>query len=143
MLARTIRVEWYHSPSQLNEVAREACLARVRRGNVSPITVSVAGQFVRPKSISSRSTHTNPDERPPCAGKRRNEPRNLRLVYVSHTPRTRGSAYMHAATIMTVPEDGYSVGGRTIPMIAKMRSHVACQRPPMMSGTRRPSLSMR
>jgi hypothetical protein len=50
---------------------------------------------------------------------------------------------MHALTIMMIPEDGYSVGGLTIPMIAKMSSHVACHRPPMTSGRRRPSLSIK
>jgi hypothetical protein len=90
-------------PSQLNAVARDACFARVRSGNVSPITTQTNGPHVAAKLAMN----------------------------------------MQAATIITIPETSFSVGGRTVPMMAKMRSQTACQRPPMTSGTRRPIRSMR
>ena len=49
---------------------------------------------------------------------------------------------MQAATIMTMPELVYSVGGRAVPTAAKMSSQVACQRAPAIMGVRRPTRSM-
>merc|ERR1711939_1164899 len=49
---------------------------------------------------------------------------------------------IQAATIMTIPELSFSVGGLAVATLAKMRSQVACQAAPMMSGIRRPNFSI-
>ena len=50
---------------------------------------------------------------------------------------------MQAATIITIPELSYSVGGRAMATAANINSHIDCQSAPANSGMRRPSLSMR
>jgi hypothetical protein len=76
--------------------------ARVRRGNVSPMTTQMKGPQVDAKDAMNMQAHT----------------------------------------IMTMPEDVYSVGGRTMPMTAKMSNQAACQRPPKTRGMRRPKRSI-
>lgn len=44
---------------------------------------------------------------------------------------------MQAATIMTIPEDSYSVGGRATPMDAKINNHMACPTMTCQSHARR------
>jgi len=50
---------------------------------------------------------------------------------------------MQAATIMTMPELSYSVGGRAMATDAKISSHADCQKAPTINGTRRPTLSIK
>ena len=50
---------------------------------------------------------------------------------------------MQAATIMTMPELGYSVGGRAMATEAKISNHADCQNAPTIKGRRRPTLSIK
>lgn len=45
----------------------------------------------------------------------------------------------HAATIISFPIPGLSSGSRAVPAAAKTKSQNACQRPPTISGRRRPN----
>lgn len=49
---------------------------------------------------------------------------------------------MQAATIMTMPELSYSIGGRAVATLAKISSQVACQIAPTIKGIRRPNFSI-
>ena len=59
---------------------------------------------------------------------------HARYLLTTHAPGPQVEAKlamnMQAATIMTIPEDSYSVGGRATPIDAKIKSQMACQSAP-------------
>jgi hypothetical protein len=109
-------------PSQLPAVARDACLALVRRGLYAYVSCCALGSKSRNVSYKL-SPMTTQAKGPQVMAK--------------------DAMNMQAATIMTMPELSYSAGGRAIATAAKIRSHIDCHRPPAIKGIRRPSLSMR
>merc|ERR1712137_171445 len=72
LLANGVRKPIMKFPSQLQAVAREPCFARVRRGNVSPMTTHANGPQVIAKEAMNMQADTimTTPELPYCVGGR-------------------------------------------------------------------------